>query len=121
MSDINLEEYRLKNTPTSNAQKQPITKARTRTGRFIKGPIPWDFITKSARLPGKTLHVVIGLCYLSGLKKTKTLKMQGKILEELGVSRHAYNRALKLLEKEGIISTQWRKGQTPEITLLLEL
>jgi len=85
--------------------------------RFLKGPIPWNWIVMASRLPGKTLHVGIALWFIAGLKKDKVVKMQKKIREEMGISRQAYHAALEHLEASGLISVQRKPGATPIIEL----
>ena len=86
--------------------------------KFLKGPIPWRWLTKVANLSGKTLHVGIALKLLVGLKKTNVVKMQSARLVELGVSRQCYSRALKELEDARLITVDRKPGQTPWVTIL---
>lgn len=85
---------------------------------FIKGPIGLDWIGAAARLPGKSLHVALALQYLAGLQRTKTVKLNAKTLDTLGVARDAKYEALRRLEQAGLISTETQPGRTAVVTLL---
>jgi len=37
--------------------------------KFLKGPIPWDWISRAAKQPGKAVHVALVLWFLAGIKK----------------------------------------------------
>ena len=86
--------------------------------RFIKGPIPLDWIARAACLPGKTLHVALTLRYLSGLNKTNTVKLSAKTLEIMGVARDAKADALERLQQEALIIVEQLPGRAPVVTLL---
>ena len=51
-----------------------------RAGRFLKGPIPWDWVIATAQLPGKAL--IIGLCLwrLSGAMKSRSVMLSNREL-----------------------------------------
>ncbi|CUI27238.1 hypothetical protein [Achromobacter kerstersii] len=85
---------------------------------FIKGPIGLDWIGAAARLPGKSLHVALALQYLAGLQRAKTVKLNAKTLDTLGVARDAKYEALRRLELAGLISTKAKPGRQAIVTLL---
>lgn len=93
-------------------------KPATTVSRFIKGPIPLDWISRAACLPGKTLHVALALQYLAGLQKTDTVKLGAKVLANLGVARDAKYDALVRLQQAGLIAVAQAPGRTPVVTLL---
>lgn len=89
-----------------------------RVAGFIKGPLPLVWMQAAARMPGKTLQVALALWYLAGLKKTTTVRLASKPLNEMGVSRDAKYEALARLEQQGLVSVQQQPGQAPLVTLL---
>ncbi len=84
----------------------------------IWGPIPLCWIGRAACLPGRALHVALAFWHISRLSRSRTVKMQYKIRERLGVSRKVYSRGLVVLEKAGLISVKRKAGSTPVVTLL---
>ncbi len=114
MSTIRLDEIRIPGEQTDEPEDMPIIKPDK---RFIK-KIPWGLVMEASNLPGKTLHVLLALCFLVGVTKSPRVKMQRKIREELGISRHSYSNCLTLLEARGVITVERFPGQTPLVTIL---
>ena len=68
---------------------------------FLKGPIPWNWLCRAAELCGKAFQVAIAIWFLAGVHK-REVEVSGQAVEDLGVSRYACYRGLKLLEKAGL-------------------
>ena len=84
---------------------------------FLKGPIPWRWLSMAAQLPGKALHVANALWFIAGIKKTRTIALSGKILKNMGINRNAAYRGLTALEETGLVSVIRRNGCNPVVTL----
>ena len=76
------------------------------------------WLNAAAKLPGKTLNVGIAIWWLAGMAKTKTFKLTGKALDQLGVSRDAASDALKRLEENGLILVKRLPGQRSTVEIL---
>jgi len=87
-------------------------------GWFVKGPLPLSWLTKAARLQGKVLHVGIALWFLVGLKRSRRVRLPQSTLKIFGVSRQASYRALRRLEKNGLVLVERHPGRLPIVTLL---
>ncbi len=87
-------------------------------GRFLKGPVPLAWLIKASCLPGKTLEVAIVLWFLSGVKKTTTIALPNKIMDEFGIDRHAKRRALLAMEQARLIAVSQKTGRSPVVTIL---
>ena len=85
---------------------------------FLKGPIPWPWLSAAARLPGRALHVAIGIRLLVGMKKTSRIALSVSWLSQLGVSRHAAYRGLNALETSGLVSVDRHVGRKPLVTVI---
>jgi hypothetical protein len=85
---------------------------------FLKGPIPWKWITTAARLPGKALHVGICIWYLAGMRRSKCVSLSMARLSELGVSRYAAYRGLRFLEQVALVRVIRHKGRLSKVELL---
>ena len=115
---IDLDHYRL---PKGFKWKTPSRPLRSRIltdKRFVKGPIPLEWLETCASLPGKALHVGLVLWYLAGLKRTKTFALDNTSLEKLGVKRGAKARCLADMERAGLIGIESHAGRNPVITLI---
>jgi DNA-binding MarR family transcriptional regulator len=93
-----------------NKSAQAYGKAK-QVDKFLKGPVPWWWIEKAVRLPGSTLHVGLALWRLSGAMKSDTVRLANSEMEALGVDRNAKSRALKQLQKRGLVSVQQDPGK----------
>jgi hypothetical protein len=85
--------------------------------RFIV-PTPLEWISTAAKLPGKSLHVGQALWYFSGLRKTQAVKLPKKVLSLFGVSRHAYNNCLSIMEAVGLVKVERRAGKGHLVTII---
>jgi hypothetical protein len=86
--------------------------------KFLKGPIPLDWLARAGQLPGKSLHVALVIWYLAGLNKSATVKLSQAVLNGFEVDLHSKARALAWLEDAELISVQRAPGCSPMITLL---
>ena len=78
---------------------------------FLKGPIPIDWISVAAELPGKTLALGMAIWWLKGMSKTPTFKLTAKALSKFNISRDAASAGLTRLEKSGLISVSRSPGR----------
>ena len=107
---MDLEQIRIP-TPNSHIPQQ------RRQGKFLKGPIPLDWLQCAGQLSGKALHVGIVLWFLSGVQKSLEVKFSYSLATEFGLKRHSAYRALKALEQRGLIKI-WRGiGKSPIVRL----
>jgi hypothetical protein len=118
--DFSLHDLRLPNnrsqSTTSKGKPPPPPKKKRKL--FIRGPIPFNWISEAARLPGKCLHVSVCLWFLAGLKRSRTVILPRSKLRLLGVGRGASYRGLKLLEQAGLVSVVREPGKNPIVTIL---
>lgn len=105
--------------PTSPATPPAVRKPRFRQGeKFLRGPIPWPWLSKAARLPGQALQVGLVLWHLDGFKKTGVVDLSRVPLEDFGVSRQAAYRGLKALEDADLVTAGRRRGRKTRVTIL---
>ena len=103
--------------PTDNHVDARAT--ATRGSRFLKGPIPWDWLERAAVLPGKALAVGLCLWRLAGLKDNNTVWLTNDEAATLGVDRYAKSRALRQLQLAGLVDLEHRRGRIPQVTIKL--
>jgi len=103
---------------TWDHKSQTFILAARRSAKFLKGPVPWSWIEKAARLPGSTLAVGLALWRLAGAMKSKTIRLANSETEALGVGRSAKSRALVELEQAGLVTVERRSGCLPKVTIL---
>ena len=115
---MNFSKISLKNIQVEEELILPLKGKKYRSSLFLKGPISWKWLCTAASLPGKALHVAIGLKFLEGLKKSNTVPLSGKVLNDLGVNRRAKYRVLTALEDAGLIFVERHSGRNPVVTIL---
>ena len=89
-------------------------------GKFIRSRIPLSWLTPACALPGKALATGLALWYLSGLRKGRKdgLRLTTKVLERFHVDRSAKCRALKALEKAGLVRVERKARKNPVVTIV---
>jgi hypothetical protein len=101
--------------PSSPRSKPPHPKGR---GRFLRGPVPLDWLSRAAALPGRSLHVAVAVWFMAGLKKTRVVPISNITGLLFGLDRNAKYRALDWLENANLIAVERQAGRAPIITIL---
>jgi hypothetical protein len=86
--------------------------------RFIRGPIPAEWIEQAARLSGKALHVALIIRYLDGFERTGTVKLRPSVRNAYGLDRFSCSRGLDQLEAVGLIAVRRKRGSSPVVRIL---
>jgi hypothetical protein len=116
MHDLTLLAIPLKK-PGANAGVYQLRKRDCHSGNFLKGPVDWNWLAAAARLPGRALHVAIAIAYQDGFEETGKVKLKPSVCAELGIERHSAYRALKQLEKAGLVKVVRKQGAAPIVTV----
>ncbi len=116
MNDFDMEQFRLAaSASTPNRAKR----MRAPLKRFLKGPVPLDWLQRAAALPGVSLHVAVYLRFMQGLTRSQTVRVSPKALLEFGVkNRWAVSRALGYLEEAGLVAVERAPGRCSVATVL---
>jgi DNA-binding MarR family transcriptional regulator len=88
-----------------------------RTERFLKGPIALPEIAAASRLPGKALAVLLAIHHQSDLTGRPVVTLPARLLADLGISRGAKSRGLRVLEKAGLVTVARSRGRAARIQL----
>ena len=87
--------------------------------RFIKGPIPLDWISRANALPGKAGAVGLALWFLAGVQGSRTVKLTGEVERIAGCGRKAVYSALRALEFYGLVKSVNQRGARAVVTILM--
>ncbi len=110
------DQLRLTTRTTSLNRKIPRHKVGQ---KFLKGPIPLDWLRMAAMEPGKAFHVAIGLWFWAGIKRSREVPFSMSWLRKtLGVGRYSGYRGLAKLERTGLVSVVRHRGRKSVVTLL---
>ena len=114
--------------PRSLQLDQVTARHRTRHGRrvspvkgkFIAGPIPVSWMCHASKLGVKTLLVGLALWHIKGLRKSNTFIVSNLMLRDWGIQADAKSRALRKLERAGLIRVEQQGKRSPQVTLLVK-
>jgi hypothetical protein len=126
MVNKKLDNYRLNRNRLSgdvkstfnSSLKQPLPLKVRQKRRFIKGPIPLDWISRACSLPGKGAELALALWYLSGLTGRCTVNLTRTICRNFCIGRDSKYRGLKAMEEAGLVTVERHRGRSPRVTLL---
>lgn len=85
--------------------------------KFIKGPIYVTWLCRASHLGVKALLVGLALWHIKGLRNAETFVVSNLMLQEWGIQPDAKRRALRALEKAGLIKVERRGRRSPQVTL----
>lgn len=89
-----------------------------RTGHFLRGPVPLNWLAHAARLSGRAFQVGVLLWYRAGLTINNVIRLPRGLLESFGITRDAKARAVRALEGAGLVEVTRSPGRAAEITLI---
>jgi hypothetical protein len=87
-------------------------------GKFIAGPIDVQWVVQASRLV-KSLLVGLALWHLKRLRQADTFMVSNLMLQEWGVQPDAKSRALRALERAGLIRVERQGKRSPKVTLIV--
>jgi hypothetical protein len=86
--------------------------------KFLKGPIPWPWLQRASRLPGKVLAVALLLWFQAGCRNVREVRFCLAQAQELGMDRQCARRGLQALARAGLVTVRTVPGQCLQVTLL---
>jgi hypothetical protein len=116
---VDVEALQARGVDLAALARQPTRKLpRHRQGeKFLKGPIPWDWLERAFPLSGKALHVALLLWREAGCRRSRVvvLCLAGEL--PAGLNRQSARRGLRRLAAVGLVSIRQRPGRGLEVTL----
>jgi hypothetical protein len=85
---------------------------------FLKGPIPLNWLSAAAALPGKTLNVALAVRWVADMSKAAEIHVTKAALQHFGLSEDAYRDGLKRLEQAGLVVVVRKAGQRARVRIL---
>jgi hypothetical protein len=94
-----------------------------RSGRFLKGPIPVEWLKKAIAAGVPALKIGLVLWYLHGLKQTwmrdsKMLLLSSRELKKWGISRTTKYQGIDQLKKAKLIQVKKSLRKNPQVKIL---
>jgi DNA-binding transcriptional ArsR family regulator len=88
-------------------------------GKFIAGPVDVCWVCQASHLGVKALLVGLALWHVRGLRQTNTFIVSNLMMRGWGIKPDAKSRALRALEKAGLIRIERRGKRSPLVTLVV--
>lgn len=85
--------------------------------RFLKGPIPWDEISRAAALSGPALAVFLAVRHRTDISGEEWITLPTEFLAELGIRKDAKARSLRQLVNAGLVEVKQKAGNTARVRL----
>ena len=110
-------------SPNKHLLGSPSTRRRpprhSKGQKFLKGPIPLQWLRKAAGLAGRApLTVALALWYLAGLQNSDTVKLTGKTAKLFHLHPDSVRRGLRNLEAAKLITVTRLPGHTPVVMIM---
>jgi DNA-binding transcriptional ArsR family regulator len=87
--------------------------------KFIAGPIDVQWVVQASGLGVKAQLVGLALWHLKGLRRNDTFIVSNLMMREWGVQPDAKSRALRALERAGLIRVERQGKRSPKVTLIV--
>jgi DNA-binding transcriptional ArsR family regulator len=104
----------------SNAASRRGRRVSSVRGKFIAGPIDIVWLSQARKLGLTALWVGLGLWFLRGLRRSDTNIVSNLTMQEWDVEPDAKTRALRTLEKAGLVTVERRGKRSPRVTLIVQ-
>lgn len=115
---FDIERFRLP-ADAGQGRESPKPRKQRRVGWYLSGPIPGDWLSRAAALPGRALHVALAVQHGLRLNRSEKVKLTRRLLDCFGVNRKAAYRGLLALETAGLIAIEERgRGRCPVVRIL---
>src|SRR5438270_12196241 len=101
--------------PAAKKKRRPRPQ---RADRFLKGPVPWPWLARAMKLPGKALAVGLMLWLQRGLTGRRTVHFCLTGAAADGIPTTTARRAVRELEGAGLVAVRRKPGSGLEVTLL---
>ena len=99
----------------ANKKRQPRKRL---AGWFVKGPIPGEWISHAAKLPGKSLHIALAIQYSRGISGEPVV-LTNDVAGRFGVfRRQTVYKALRNLAAAGLIQVDRANGRCPRVVVV---
>lgn len=80
--------------------------------------ISHDWWQLATIVPGKALHLALGLWLLVRETRSPTVRMTRRMMVRVNISRYAASDALRRLEAAGLITVRRLPGRSPLVTIV---
>ena len=91
---------------------------RVREGRFVRGPIPYGWLSAALLCGHKAGNLAWAIWWLKGMKPAKPIRLTKQVLQDFRVSTRTARRLLEDFEQAQLIHVDRHRGRAPLVTVL---
>lgn len=85
--------------------------------RFIRGPIPLEWMKLASRCGNRSEAVAVLLWYLAGFQRSNPVKLSKTVLAELAVHPRTARRVLAKMADAGLVDVEFHRGRSPVVVI----
>ena len=99
------------------ADRRPIPE-HEKGGRFVRGPIPYEWLRMALSFGGKSGNLAWAMWWLVGMKRSNPIRLTGRVLRDFSISTRTARRLLDQFERVGLVEVNRKRGRCPVVALL---
>ena len=85
---------------------------------FVK--VPWTLVQKLDGAPGQTYRLALQILFSHFRERGASVTLSNRTIERVGIPSQSKRRALRDLERRGLVSVEWRSKRSPVVHVLTE-
>jgi hypothetical protein len=85
---------------------------------FVK--VPWDWVVRLDGASGQTYRLALNLLFLHWKGRGASITLANRTLESDGIPPQTKRRALRDLERRGLVTVNWRENRSPVVHVLVD-
>jgi len=98
-------------------ERQPIPK-HEQGGRFVRGPIPYDWLRAALAFGGKAGNLALAIWWLVGVEGSNPIKLTARVLRDFNISPRSTRRLLPAFERAGLLRVDRQRGRGPVVEIV---
>jgi hypothetical protein len=83
---------------------------------FVK--VPWTWVQKLDGAPGQTYRLALQILFLHFRERCASVTLSNRTIDRVGLPSQSKRRALRDLERRGLVSVEWRSKRSPVVHVL---
>ena len=105
------------NEKRKTAESNPLPKHK-QGERFVRGPIPCDWLQRALACGGKSGNLALALWWLAGMQRCNPIRLTRQVALDFNISPRCARRLLASFERAGLVQVARKRGRGPQVVLL---
>ncbi|MEE3368790.1 MAG: hypothetical protein VX346_05555 [Planctomycetota bacterium] len=99
------------------AESNPLPKHK-QGERFVRGPIPCDWLHRALACGGKSGNLALALWWLAGMQRCNPIRLTRQVARDFNISPRCVRRLLSKFGRAGLVQVARKRGRGPQVVLL---